>query len=192
MSNISKWRLAESLEQLRMQINQIAPLRSKSSDGTIGDTAHSNRKSDHNPNSQGVVTAVDITHDPKNGMDCHILASDLITSRDFRIKYLIFNNRMVSSYPAGDSKSWQWRPYRGSNPHTKHIHISVDASPSIYDNALEWNITHQDIYDKPDSAPAYPGSLVPPEEAIKAFQRFKGLEPDGKVGPKTWKALFET
>ena len=30
------------------------------------------------------------------------------------------------------------------------------------------------------------------EEAVKAFQKAKGLKQDGKVGPKTWKALLTT
>jgi hypothetical protein len=65
------WRPAKSLIQLRDQINQIAPNRSKASDGTIGDAAHASRASDHNPwvreGDAGVVTAIDITHDPDDG-----------------------------------------------------------------------------------------------------------------------------
>ncbi|HKV33547.1 MAG TPA: hypothetical protein VJP89_04485, partial [Pyrinomonadaceae bacterium] len=59
------WRVAKSLLRLREQINELAPNRSKASDGTIGDAAHASRKSDHNPwvkdGSIGVVTAMDIT-----------------------------------------------------------------------------------------------------------------------------------
>jgi len=40
------WRLARSLEPLRNEVNAAAPNRSKASDGTIGDTAHSSRASD--------------------------------------------------------------------------------------------------------------------------------------------------
>jgi|HigsolmetaAR201D_1030396.scaffolds.fasta_scaffold15936_2 hypothetical protein len=47
------WRLARSLEQLRRQIDAAYPGRSKASDGTIGDVAHSQRNSDHNPDAYG-------------------------------------------------------------------------------------------------------------------------------------------
>ena len=57
------WRLARSLETLRAQINALSPNRSKASDGTIGDAAHSARTSDHNPDGGGVVRALDLTHD---------------------------------------------------------------------------------------------------------------------------------
>jgi hypothetical protein len=62
-------RIAKSLDVLRSQINKAHPNRSKVSDGWIGDTAHAARASDHNPNSGGVVTALDLTHDPAHGFD---------------------------------------------------------------------------------------------------------------------------
>ena len=63
------WRLARSLAVLRSQINDLSPNRSKISDGTIGNQEHASRVSDHNPNAAGVVTAMDITHDPQHGID---------------------------------------------------------------------------------------------------------------------------
>ena len=45
------WRLAHGLEKLRSQVNEKWPLRSKDSDGSIGDEHHSARASDHNPDS---------------------------------------------------------------------------------------------------------------------------------------------
>ncbi len=63
------WRLAKSLETLRSQVNAVHPNRSKESDGSIGNAEHSARESDHNPNSAGVVCAIDITPDPAGGVD---------------------------------------------------------------------------------------------------------------------------
>lgn len=131
------WRLAKSLDKLREQVNKAAPKRSKASDGSIGDAAHRARgsKSDHNPNSKGVVTAIDITHDPKNGCDCHKLAEALRLSKDPRIDYVIFAGRIFSSHVS----PWAWRKYTGSNPHNKHLHISVKDAKA--DGVGEWAIS---------------------------------------------------
>lgn len=101
------------------------------SDGSIGDTSHQNRTSDHNPwYGPGIVTARDFTHDPAGGLDCHWLAERLIASGDNRIKYIIWHKRI-----------WQgsWGAYSGPNPHTSHLHLSVVASPAC-DDTRPWNL----------------------------------------------------
>ena len=130
------WRVAKSLLTLRDQINAMAPGRSTSSDGTIGDAAHQATNSDHNPNADGVVTAMDITHDPSHGVDAGKLAEMLRVSRDQRIKYVISQRRIFSSKVS----PWQWRPYTGVSPHTEHVHISVDADRSLYDDTRPWAV----------------------------------------------------
>lgn len=127
------WRLAGSLVKLRDQINAAHPHRSKVSDGTIGDSAHAATVSDHNPNAQGVVCALDITHDPENGVDIDKLSDVLAASRDPRIKYLIANSLILVPEDSG----WTWQGYQGSNPHTSHLHVSVYGD---YDNQKEWDI----------------------------------------------------
>ena len=76
------WRLAKSLDRLRKQVNEVVPLRSKTDDGTIGDEAHSARESDHNPDDDGVVKAMDLTHDPLHGFDSYKFADALKASND--------------------------------------------------------------------------------------------------------------
>jgi hypothetical protein len=136
------WRTARTLLGLLDQVNRRYPRRSKVSDGTIGDTAHSNRVSDHNPNiidaGVGVVTALDITHDPAHGCDAHVLTDTLVASRDPRIKYLIWNRRIVSSVVVSGQPAWTWRPYTGANPHNHHLHLSVKADKASYDSAAPW------------------------------------------------------
>jgi hypothetical protein len=134
------WRVAKSLLHLREQINTAAPGRSRASDGTIGDASHQSRASDHNPwvrdGVGGVVTAMDITHDPAGGCDAQHFVDLLLASRDGRIKYIIWNRRIVSARV----QPWQWRPYGGRNPHDKHFHLSVVEDQAGYDSTVPWRI----------------------------------------------------
>ena len=139
------WRVAKSLEKLRSQINEAWPERSKSSDGTIGDAAHASRSSDHNPwvkdRGTGVVTGMDITND-KDGPVSHDLALALVASRDKRIKYIISNGQICSGSEQ-DRPAWKWRKYTGSNPHRKHVHISVKPTKAHYDSTAPWRIENE-------------------------------------------------
>ena len=130
------WRLAKSLGVLRDQVNSLYPNRSKVNDGTIGDASHSATVSDHNPNADGVVTAMDITHDPSHGLDAGKLAEILRLNKDHRIKYIISNRRIASSLVS----PWVWRPYNGVNPHEEHVHISVMGDKELYDDIHVWHI----------------------------------------------------
>jgi hypothetical protein len=134
------WRVAKSLLRLRDQINALAPDRSKASDGTIGDAAHASRSSDHNPwvkdGNIGVVTAMDITNDIAHGCDAQALVDALVSSEDPRIKYIIWNRKIVNSR----IQPWVWRNYSGTNPHTKHFHISVRPEKAAYDSTDSWQV----------------------------------------------------
>lgn len=130
------WRKAHSLETLRLQLNRAYPNRSKASDGFIGDAAHQATPSDHNPDANGIVHAGDFTHDPANGVDIDRLTDELAASRDPRIKYIIANGLILDSRP--QYNPWRWVTYTGSNPHTKHFHLSV--MPGIGDQGHDWNL----------------------------------------------------
>ena len=129
---MANWRLAKSLTQLRKQINEAHPARSKVSDGSVGDTRHQakGKGSDHNPNAQGIVTAIDITHDPASGIDGKELNKSLIA--DPRTKYVIFAGRIWKA------RTGKWETYRGANKHDKHVHISVKAESA--DDDQPWNL----------------------------------------------------
>jgi hypothetical protein len=164
------WRVAKSLATLRDQVNALYPNRSKSSDGTVGDAAHAATKSDHNPNSDGVVTAMDITHDPAHGLDARRLAETLVASRDKRIKYIISNAQIISSQVS----PWVWRPYNGINAHRAHVHISVDGNPSLYDDARPWTLS---------------GKVAPPKTGPKYRSLVNGYfssPEDNTVKPSIW------
>lgn len=208
------WRLAESLKKLQAEINELAPGRSRVSDGSIGDAAHSTRPSDHNPNGQGIVAAIDVTHDPAGGCDGRILSRSLIT--DSRVKYVIFNSRIWKS------RTGQWESYHGENPHDRHVHVSVKAD--ALDQAQDWavriaaapgevlpaNLTEtrpllksgasgdavrelQQLLNSLGFPCGVDGRFGPnTRSAVESFQEAHGLSVDGKVGPDTWRALGES
>ncbi len=130
------WRIAESLKQLRSQINAAFPDRDKTSDGSIGDTKHSSRRSDHNPNSAGVVCAIDIDEDLRGDRTLQSVVDSICASRDSRVNYIIYEGRITVK----GSNLQQWKRYTGANPHDKHAHISVFQNKALYDDAKEWNI----------------------------------------------------
>ena len=95
------------------QATALRPKRKKASDGLLPSAAHITQSpnSDHNTG-----YAVDITHDPVFGINCVELFIKL--QEDKRVKYLIFQGR-IWSQDKGVLK------YTGSNPHNKHLHISI-------------------------------------------------------------------
>ena len=115
------WSLVPSLVALEAEADRVAPGRRRVSDGSIGDAAHADRVSDHNP-SGGWVHAIDLTDDPRGGFNAHAHARRVIARRDPRIKYIISNRRI---YGPGSRFGWAGGPYSGNNPHTAHAHFSV-------------------------------------------------------------------
>jgi len=105
------------------QATALKPKRKKISDGLLPSVAHQkqNPNSDHNTG-----LAVDLTHDPVNGIDCVDIYNRF--KSDGRVKYLIFQGKIWSK-DKGEKK------YTGTNQHNKHLHISIkdesanDASP---------------------------------------------------------------
>jgi hypothetical protein len=121
-----KPRLSKSAIQLREQIDDAFPDRDRTSDGWIGDARHALRKSDHSPDAQGWVRAIDIDRDLNGKGRKPDVMPDLVDqiriaakSGDKRISYIIFNGKIASS-----KKAWRWRPYDGINKHNHHAHIS--------------------------------------------------------------------
>jgi peptidoglycan hydrolase-like protein with peptidoglycan-binding domain len=159
------WRLAGSLIQLRTEVNAVAPNRSKASDGAIGNAAHAASRSDHNPQQDGVVCALDVTHDPANGADCHAWAERVRTSGQPCLKYVIFAGRIASV-----TRGLEWRAYTGSNPHTSHMHVSVGRggdgrSTEPYDDETSWGIAAAPVTGTPQVQP-------PPAETTMAAPPF--------------------
>lgn len=121
--------LSKAAVQMREQIDDSFPDRSRKSDGWIGDARHAKQKSDHNPLPSGEVCAIDITADlgQAEGISAYLADQIRLASKtDKRIKYVIHNHHIASKL-----LNWRWRKYKGSaNPHTKHIHISFYPNQS--------------------------------------------------------------
>ena len=58
-----KPRLSKAASQLRLQIDDSFADRDRTSDGWVGDTRHSRTVSDHNPDAEGWVRAIDVDAD---------------------------------------------------------------------------------------------------------------------------------
>lgn len=129
------WKLAPALAALIADVNHLWPARDKSYDGTIGDAAHAARKSEHNPNRDpsddvpdGYVTAADIT---SNGIDVDRVIATLIA--DPRVWYVI-HNRVIRSRTYG----FKAQAYNGTNPHTHHVHVSLNQNRKSCDDTSPW------------------------------------------------------
>lgn len=129
------YHLAPSLVTLRKEINAVWPNRSKASDGWIGDTSHSARKSDHNPDysSGGVVRAIDVTN---AGIDVDTLIQCAIN--DWRTAYVI-SRGLIYTRDNG------FRPvrYTGSNPHNQHVHISTRHGAAYDNSTASWELARR-------------------------------------------------
>ena len=109
------------------QATALKPLRKKASDGLLPSAAHikASPNSDHNTG-----LAVDLTHDPKQGIDCAEIFEKL--KEDARVEYLIFQGKIWSKPRAKEGN----RKYTGSNPHNKHLHISI--KPELSKDTSPW------------------------------------------------------
>jgi hypothetical protein len=132
------WRAARSLLQLHRQLQAGAPgarppATPWSAWGLIGDAAH-DPTSDHAPHDfpgwgNEIVTAGDFPNAPALGLDARRVLDDIRRSRDPRAKYGISNGEIFSNHTVTQDgityDPWKWRPYKGSDGHYTHGHLSV-------------------------------------------------------------------
>jgi hypothetical protein len=204
------WHLAPSLVELRNEVNARWPRRPKGSDGTVGDTSHSARRSDHNPNNRDSVNAFDITYP---GVDPKVIIAAV--SKHPAGNYVIFNRKIYTR-----SNGWKAEPYSGASPHTEHLHVSILQTVAAEQSKAKW-LTVAPVRPVRKPLPAYPGKSafqvrdkgehikvvqrgvgnrvtgvmsVADKNKVKSFQRVRPLlwPADGVVGPKTYKALAST
>ena len=112
MTTVVKKATPAAIAVLR-QATALCPKRNKASDGLLPSSEHIKQSpnSDHNTG-----LAVDLTHDPDNGVDCKDIYNRL--QSDARVKYLIFKGRIWNQVDGE-------RVYNGTNKHNNHLHISI-------------------------------------------------------------------
>ena len=112
---------------LREQVDDAFPNRDRRSDGAAASPQHKGHspKSDHNPNEQGVVRALDLDSNFASDKSAPFDFANqlrLLARHDKRISYIIYNGKIASWVG-----NYRWRKYRGLNPHKSHIHVSFTA-----------------------------------------------------------------
>ena len=149
------WVLAPCLIVLGQQISGFDS-KWNPADGTVASKTHdkNNPKSDHRPHpyvGKGTVRALDAGENIEN--DGLKLAESIRLSKDKRIKYVLHEGRIYSSY---GSRPFVWRTFKGA-PHTGHVHFSTIAeyddlvTPwAIGDDMGNWKLPHDDVDDVED------------------------------------------
>ncbi len=121
------WEVSAAIAQLIDQVEAVWEIRHPT-DGTVASRGHDRRspRSDHRPSRAapfGVVRAVDIGETVEDRGE--LLAEQIRQSRDPRVRYVIHEGRLFSSYDHRNGPPYMWRRYSGTNPHTNHVHVSV-------------------------------------------------------------------
>jgi hypothetical protein len=149
---VADWILVPCLVTLRDEFNALSPGRDRRSDGSIGDRAHQDSPSDHNPDETGEtpyedddkrneVHAIDIdmTGPWPHGMTFD-LAVRTVADRhrrglDDRLQNIIWNGQIASR-----SWGWTWQTYRGANGHHEHGHFSARYNSIQEANTRPWGL----------------------------------------------------
>jgi hypothetical protein len=192
------WVVVPCLLEGRDQLNARFPNRDKSSEGTIGDTAHQAEASSHNPDltghpeyrdgdSKDEVRAWDADKDLRDpsGIQMETLVQALITrlraGELWWIRYIIYNRRIWHR-----RDGFVTRAYTGSNPHTDHVHFNSDFTQAA-DEATGTNWHFSEIgaatpVSNPPSAPAKSNTVLKigskGDEVGHLQEFFKNVFPD--------------
>jgi len=152
----TSWVLVPSLGALRAELNQLAPNRDKTSDGTIGDTAHQRHVSDHNDDEVGNVPirdadakhevhAIDLDADLREpGLTMPMIVRHVLarcrSGQEKRLRYIIFDRKIYEA-----SNSWRERDYTGDSPHTEHAHFSASYETKREASEVSWGLEEIEV-----------------------------------------------
>ena len=148
---MADWVLIPCLKALFGEFDRIAPSRDHASDGSIGDKAHQDEVSDHNPDETGSVPIHDadkINEVHAIDVDDDLRESDLTMEKvvqfllgrcrsgaEKRLRYIIYNRRIWSA-----SSGWVQKTYTGASPHTEHAHFSASYVTNLEASTASWHL----------------------------------------------------
>lgn len=152
---MSSWILVPCLVSLRDEFNDLNPDRDKTTDGSVGDEAHQQRSSNHNPDETGntphedsdsknEVHAIDVD---KTGPWPAPMTFDLAIEelrkrhqdgRDNRLIEIIWNRRRATP-----ESGWKWKDYSGENAHTEHAHLAASYESSREADTRPWGLVER-------------------------------------------------
>src|SRR5690242_7426076 len=123
------WRLSGNLVAIS---NSVKAKYSNPTIYSIGDTAHQAEPSDDNPDSRGIVCAIDIMVDVSDSRSPALFNDLLARCKDGTdIRYMIRNRKM---YHRRDG--FAPTAYTGTDPHTNHFHISSEHTDAADQRAV--------------------------------------------------------
>jgi len=158
---VTSWVLVPCLERLFVEFDHIAPARATVSDGKVGDTAHAQTSSDHNPDETGTVPI----HDADKINEVHAIdvtatlnESDLTMERvvqfllgrcrsgaERRLRYIIYARRIWSA-----SSGWSQKAYTGPSAHIEHAHFSASYESALEASTASWHLEDIPVALTPD------------------------------------------
>lgn len=191
---MADWVLVPCLVKLRSEFNEIAPGRDRSSDGSIGDDAHQDSQSDHNPDETGSVPirdddrvnevhAIDVDADlrvPGLSMSrvIALLLARCQSGAENRLRYIIFDRVIWSA-----SNGWKPLPYNGKNAHTQHAHFSSSYVTAREASTASWHLR--------EALPV----TAPTSDQNAAAAAGRDIDPSGETqtwGGAAWTTLIRT
>lgn len=197
-------RLARSIERLKDEVQDNYP---GTIVWTVGDEAHQNTWSDHNPNvCCDVICAADIKGNA--GLDLDAFVRHLITNPHPNLRYVIYKRKIYQR-----KNNFEPEDYHGRNAHADHAHASTGNGPdgrstTNYDNgSTSWRIASIGKKPSQPSTPSKPstgtkklGDKMPEIKRGNKGSRVRMLQGlliawghkiavDGIFGPNTEKAV---
>lgn len=138
--------------------------------------------SGHNPDSNGIVHAVDIFTDDHGNIPAaegRALAERLrqIGAATNRFSYLIHDMSPGAPRPmiAGQFNGWVWQAYGGADAHSDHIHVSIAdgywgdpcaVGAAVYNNTARWGISAGATAQADNIIPIQEDDEVTPEDRL--------------------------
>jgi hypothetical protein len=145
------WVLVPCLQQLNAELWEISPNRDMASSGTIGDQAHADRVSDHNPDETGAVPihdadkinevhALDVDSDLRTpGLSMAEIVAFIVgrcrSGAENRLRYVIYARTIYEA-----TRGWKARAYTGADPHINHAHFSASYDTAREASRASWHM----------------------------------------------------